>query len=164
MTQLRCRHDCSLRNSSINKKTMLKRDLQRQTGLLQFATSVVKPGRPFLRQLHAIQDIGHHPTHNVRLNVSARADSVVASVYRALEWHFFPMEFQETIRRHHNFHRYFWFVGMQSLLGDPLATAPVAFMLKRFIHSNKRAHTCCTGCSYIWSSVVQESNSFGSGV
>ena len=62
--------------SSIIKKTMLKRDLQRLTGLLQFASRVVKPGRPFLRRLYALQDIGHHPTHNVRLNVAARADIV----------------------------------------------------------------------------------------
>ena len=144
--------------SVIIKKTMLKRDLQRLTGLLQFATRVVKPGRLFLRQLYALQDIGHHPSHNVRLNVVARADirSEVASVYRALEWHFSPMEFQETVPRHHSFHRYFWLVGMRSLLGGPLTTAPVAFTLKRVIHSSKRTHTCCTGCSYVWSSVVQE--------
>ena len=62
--------------SAIDRKTMVKRDLQRLTGLLQFATRVVKPGRPFLRRLYALQDIGHHPTHNIRLNVAARADLV----------------------------------------------------------------------------------------
>ena len=59
-----------------NRKTMFKKDLQRLTGLLQFATRVVKPGRPFLRRLYALQDIGYHPTHNVRLNMAARADIV----------------------------------------------------------------------------------------
>ena len=63
-------------NSAIDRKSMLKRDLQRLTGLLQFATRVIKPGRPFLRRLYALQDVGHHPTHNVRLNVAARADIV----------------------------------------------------------------------------------------
>ena len=62
--------------SAVNRKTMLKKDLQRLTGLLQFTTRVVKPGRPFLRRLYALQDIGHHPTHNVRLNMAARADIV----------------------------------------------------------------------------------------
>ena len=32
----------------IDRKTMLKRELQQLTGLLQFATRVIKPGRPFL--------------------------------------------------------------------------------------------------------------------
>ena len=62
--------------SAIDKTTMLKRDLQWLTGLLQFATREVKPGRPFLRQLYALQDVGHHPTHNVRLKLVARADMV----------------------------------------------------------------------------------------
>ena len=36
-------------SSAIDRKSMLKRDLQRLTGLLQFATRVINPGRPFLR-------------------------------------------------------------------------------------------------------------------
>ena len=48
--------------SAINRKTLLKKDLQRLTGLLQFITRVVKPRKPFLRWLYALQDIGHHPT------------------------------------------------------------------------------------------------------
>ena len=63
-------------SSAIDRKSMLKRDLQRLTGLLQFATRVIKPGRPFLRRLYVLQDVGHHPTHNVRLNVAAQADIV----------------------------------------------------------------------------------------
>ena len=55
-------------------KTMTKRDLQRLTGLLQFATKVVRPGRLFLRRLYALQDIGNHPNHFVCLNQAARAD------------------------------------------------------------------------------------------
>lgn len=34
---------------AIDRKNMFKRDLQWLTGLLQFATRVIKPGRPFLR-------------------------------------------------------------------------------------------------------------------
>ena len=35
-------------------RTMTKRDLQRLTGLLQFATKIVHPGRPFPRRLYAL--------------------------------------------------------------------------------------------------------------
>ena len=59
---------------SIQRRTMSKKDLQKLTGLLQFATKVVRPGRPFLRRLYAMQEIGSHPNHFVRLNLPARAD------------------------------------------------------------------------------------------
>ena len=51
-----------------------KKNLQRLTGVLQFATKVVRPGRPFLRRLYALQEVGNHPDHFVRLNQAARAD------------------------------------------------------------------------------------------
>ena len=53
---------------------MSKKDLQKLTGLLLFATKVVHPGRPFLRKLYAMQEIGSHPNHFIRLNLPARAD------------------------------------------------------------------------------------------
>lgn len=59
---------------SIQRRTLTKKELQRLTGLLQFATKVVRPGRPFLRRLYAMQDIGSHPNHFIRLNLPARAD------------------------------------------------------------------------------------------
>ena len=55
-------------------KSMTKKDLQKLAGLLQFATKVVRPGRPFLRRLYAMQEIGSHPNHFIRLNLPARAD------------------------------------------------------------------------------------------
>ena len=55
-------------------KSITKRNLQRITGLLQFATKVVRPGRPFLRRLYALQEVGSHPDHFVRLSQPARAD------------------------------------------------------------------------------------------
>ena len=58
----------------IQLKSMTKRHLQKLTGLLQFATKVVRPGRPFLRRLYALQEVGNHPNHFVRLNQAARAD------------------------------------------------------------------------------------------
>ena len=58
------------------RKTITKRELQSLTGLLQFATKVIRPGRPFIRQLYAMQSIGSHPGHHIRLNLAARADIV----------------------------------------------------------------------------------------
>ena len=73
---------------AIDRKSMLKRVLQQLTDLLQFATRVIKPGRPFLRLLYALQDVSRHPTHNVGLNVAAWADIV--------SWHVF-MEYWNGI-------------------------------------------------------------------
>ena len=39
-------------------KTITKRELQSLTSLLQFTTKVIHPGRPFIRQLYAMQSIG----------------------------------------------------------------------------------------------------------
>ena len=68
----------------ILRKSISKRELQSLTGLLQFATKVIRPGRSFLRQLYAMQSIGSHPEHHVRLNAAARADIVW--------WHLFAEE------------------------------------------------------------------------
>ena len=56
------------------RKSITKRELQSLTALLQFATKVIRPGRPFLRQLYALQAIGSHLGHHIRLNSAARAD------------------------------------------------------------------------------------------
>jgi len=65
----------------VSKRVISKKALQSITGLLQFATKVVRPGRPFLRRLYALQEVGSHPMHHVRLNNAARAD--------ILWWHLF---------------------------------------------------------------------------
>ena len=53
-----------------------KKEIERITGLLQFACKVVRPGRPFLRRLYALQEVGTHPRQLVRLNMSAMADII----------------------------------------------------------------------------------------
>ena len=53
---------------------MTKKDLQKLAGLLQLASKVVQPGHPFLHRLYAMQEIGSHPNHFIRLNLPARAD------------------------------------------------------------------------------------------
>ena len=49
-----------------------KRDLPNLTGL-QFVSEVVQLGRPFPRRLYALQGIGSHPNHYIRLNLPAEA-------------------------------------------------------------------------------------------
>ena len=44
------------------------------TGLLQHATKVVQPGRPFLHQLYTLHNVGSHLVHHTCLNAAARAD------------------------------------------------------------------------------------------
>ena len=68
----------------VERRTITKKDLQSLTGLLQFATRVVRPGRPFLRRLYAMQDIDSHPNHFIKLNLPARAD--------IMWWHIFMEE------------------------------------------------------------------------
>ena len=67
--------------SLILARTVSKGDLESLVGLLQFATKVIRPGRPFLRQLYSAQNIGKLPTHHIRLNLSTMAD--------ILWWHLF---------------------------------------------------------------------------
>jgi len=63
------------------ERTVFKEDLESLVGLLQFATKVIRPGRPFLRRLYAAQQIGTLPTHHIRLNLPTMAD--------ILWWHLF---------------------------------------------------------------------------
>lgn len=70
---------------AIGRKCMSKRELQSLTGLLQHASKVVRPGRAFMRNLHALQSVGRFPTHKVRLNAVARADIVWWFVF-VREW------------------------------------------------------------------------------
>ena len=60
--------------AAVSKRCMSKRNLQSLTGLLQHATKVVQPGRPFLHRLYGLQNIGSLPTHHIRLNQAARSD------------------------------------------------------------------------------------------
>jgi len=52
----------------LHRKCISKRELESLAGLLQFASKVIRPGRSFLRQIYAMQSIGAHPGHHVRLN------------------------------------------------------------------------------------------------
>ena len=63
------------------ERSVSKGDLESLVGLLQFATKVIRPGRPFLRRLYTAQNVGTLPTHHVHLNVPAQAD--------ILWWHLF---------------------------------------------------------------------------
>jgi len=58
----------------LHRKAITKQELERLTGLLQFANKVICPVWSFLRQLYVMQSIGSQPHHNVSLNSAARAD------------------------------------------------------------------------------------------
>ena len=60
--------------AAVSRKCLPQHELQSLTGLLQHATKVVRPGRPFLHRLYALQNVGSHPAHHIRLNAAARAD------------------------------------------------------------------------------------------
>ena len=57
-----------------SKKCMSKQNLRSLTGLLQHAVKVVRPGRPFLHRLYALQQVGTRPSHHIRLNAAAQGD------------------------------------------------------------------------------------------
>ena len=67
----------TLLESTTGKKSLRQRDLQSLVGLLQHAAKVVKPGRSFMRRLHALLSYNAgqpKPAHYIRLNTAARAD------------------------------------------------------------------------------------------
>ena len=78
---------CILRN------TITKRELQSLTGLLQFATKVIRPGRPFIRQLYTIQSIGSHSDHHICLNSTVKANIIimVVPICREMEWYYLTL-------------------------------------------------------------------------
>ena len=76
---------------------MTKRELQSLTGLLQFASKVIRPGRPFIRQLYTMQSIGSHPGHHVRLNAAAREDIVWWHLF-AVHWNGISMLWDSSIQ------------------------------------------------------------------
>ena len=56
------------------RQSVPKEKLESLVGLLQFATKVVRPGRPFLRRLYALKHVGSQLDHLVRLSLPADAD------------------------------------------------------------------------------------------
>lgn len=66
-----CRNLC---RAFQNKKKITLKELQSIIGKLQFATSVVVPGRPFLRRLIDLTKGIRKPSYKIRLNSGGRAD------------------------------------------------------------------------------------------
>ena len=60
--------------AAVSKGYLSKQGLQSLTGLLQHATKVVQPGRPFLHCLYALQNVDSLSTHYIRVNQAAKAD------------------------------------------------------------------------------------------
>ena len=68
------------------------------TGLLQFASKVIHPGRPFIRRLYAMQDVGSHPDHFIHLNLPARADIIWWYLF-AEDWNGISMLWDVSMRK-----------------------------------------------------------------
>ena len=61
----------------LRKRSVTLRDLQSLIGLLNFACSVIVPGRAFLRRLIDLTKGIKRPTHHIRLTVDAKNDVLV---------------------------------------------------------------------------------------
>ncbi len=58
----------------LGRQSCIKRDLQSLIGLLQHASSVVRPSRTFLRRIIALLSVAKRPHHRIRLNAGFRSD------------------------------------------------------------------------------------------
>ena len=93
-------------------------------GLLQFATKVILPGRPFLCRLYSMQQIGSSPSHHTCLNTPVRTD--------ILWWHLFMDRWNgistlwtfKAVSRLICVFRCIWVMGLWSIWGSP--TPPIA--------------------------------------
>ena len=56
------------------RRSIPKEELESLVGLLHFATKVVRTGRPFLRRLYILKDVGSQPHHLVILKCPEKAD------------------------------------------------------------------------------------------
>ena len=65
----------------VEKKTCTKRELLSLIGQLQHASAVVRPGRPFMRQIIDLSKSVSKLTHHIRTNCRARSD--------IMWWHIF---------------------------------------------------------------------------
>jgi len=75
--------------ANLGRLSIQKKEFEKLTGLFQFASKVVRPGRPFLRRLYALQNVGSHPRHWVRLSKPAMVDILWWYLFvEKVEWHF----------------------------------------------------------------------------
>ena len=72
-------------------------EIQKLTGLLQFLTKAIQPGRSFLRRLYDLTRTLYLPTHLVRLNAEAKRDLEAWEIFlkdfqgslmlKSIDWH-----------------------------------------------------------------------------
>ena len=142
--------------AAVSKRCMSKCNLQSLTGLLQHATKVVRPGRPFLHRLYALQNIGSLPTYHIHWNQAARAD---------ITWWFLFVErwnglsiawdlHKEMLSRYHSVLRCIWLMGLWGLLSQPLVSAEVASTGGAPAHCHKGVVPSSNFSSSIWEIMV----------
>ena len=70
-----------------SKKKCTKRELQSLIGQLQHASTVIKPGRTFLRRMYDLLGLVKQPHHHIHMNTEFRSDLAWWSLFfRFLEW------------------------------------------------------------------------------
>ncbi|XP_071950801.1 uncharacterized protein [Antedon mediterranea] len=72
-------------NQFLARKKVTLRDMQSMVGLLNYACSVVLPGRAFLRRLINLLSLAKHPNHFIRLSREVKDDLHVARFSRILQ-------------------------------------------------------------------------------
>ncbi len=65
---------CFLLEEWASKKTTTKKELQSFIGQLQHASTIIKLGRRFLRQMYDMLSLAQQPHHHIRLNDSIKSD------------------------------------------------------------------------------------------
>ena len=145
---------------ALSRRSMSKHDLQSLTGLLQHATKVIQPGRPFLRRLHALQSVGSHPHHLVCLNIAARADITW--------WHTFVDNWNglsilwcgHLYSFHHRQIRRIWILGLWWLLLLILVQYEMTTPGSRVFHCHQKVISSGNRCSHLWQVLVRSAGSF----
>jgi len=133
----------------LSHRFVTKHLIQSLTGLLQFATKVIRPGCSFMCQLHVLQSIGSHPNHHICLNPAARAD-----ITWRLEWCL-------HVLGHHNYsasvHSCLWcfrLLGLWSFLGQLVVPSSMAGKLPASLYCHEGVNPCHHRSSSFWLSVA----------
>ena len=147
--------------AAVSKRCLSKRTLQSLTGLLQHTTKVVRPGRPFLHCLYALQNVGSLPTHHIRLNQAARADITWWSLFverwngLSIAWDLKQCLPDSVV--------YSDASGSWGLLSQSLVSTGVASPIEGASHSHKRTVFSGNLSSTVWEAVVWSSGGIQSG-
>ena len=64
----------SLCNTWVGRRSASKRELESLIGKLSHASTVIPPGKTFMRRMFELLAVARHPDHHIRLGASFRSD------------------------------------------------------------------------------------------